>query len=185
MCKHPDVHTQSMFLNQMETIKRHQQPINSAISIFSTATSIQSILELIFQFASSLKTSSSCSLEALTSIFMKLRHVFVSLGFPLQREPTSASIFAAAKVLRMIRCGGKPPPSPNQYLITNKVKEMSSKVIHDFDPQQMKIYLVDILANFWNCFYLFFFAITFQFLPALFKRHLLQYTRRLFQGCDC
>lgn len=62
---------------------------------------------------------------------------------------------AAAKVLRMIRCGGGPPPSPNQYLITNKVKEMSSKVTHHFEPQQTKIYLVDTLANFWNCFYYF------------------------------
>lgn len=166
MCKHPDVHARFMFLEQMETIKRHQQPINSAISICSAATSIQSILELIFQFAPSLKTSSSCPLGALTAVFMKPRHVSVSLGLPLQREPTSFPISqylcwvglnAAAKVLRMIRCGGRPPPSPNQYLITNKVKEMSSKVIHNFDPQQMDIYLRDTLANFWNCFYQFFF----------------------------
>lgn len=54
--KHPDVPTRSMFLDQMEIIKRSQQPINSAISICCTRTSIQSILELIFQFAPSLKT---------------------------------------------------------------------------------------------------------------------------------
>lgn len=34
---------------------------------------------------------------------------------------------------------------------------MSSKVIHHFDPQQMNIYIGDTLANFWNCFYQFFF----------------------------
>lgn len=45
---------------------------------------------------------------------------------------------AAAKVLWMIRCHGRAPPSPNQYLITNKVKQMSSKVIHDVDPEQFR-----------------------------------------------
>lgn len=60
--KHADVHTRSMFLDQMETIKRHQQVINSAISMCSTATSTQSILEGRFQFAPTLKTSSSCPL---------------------------------------------------------------------------------------------------------------------------
>lgn len=45
-----------MFHDQMETIKRPQQLIKSANSICCTATSIQSILELIFQFAPSTKT---------------------------------------------------------------------------------------------------------------------------------
>lgn len=39
---------------------------------------------------------------------------------------------AAAKVWGMISCAGSPLPPPNQYLITNKVKEISSKVIYNF-----------------------------------------------------
>lgn len=38
---------------------------------------------------------------------------------------------AAAKALGVISCARRPLPSPNQYLITNKVIEISSEVIYN------------------------------------------------------
>lgn len=87
-----DTHTESMFQDHMGTIKRPPQLINSAVTIRGRRILIHSILKLIFQFASTFKTSSSCLLGALTAFLWKRRPVSISLHRPLQRNSTTLPI---------------------------------------------------------------------------------------------